>query len=88
MDNETLTIAMKLMAVIGLVAANGFFVATEFSLVSVRRSRIESLVAEGHSRAAGVLSALKDLDGYIAASSSASRSPASASRGSTTSSKT
>lgn len=60
-------IALKLLAVLALVAVNGFFVATEFSLVSVRRSRIESLVAEGNHRARNVWNALQDLDGFIAA---------------------
>ena len=67
MDGELTTTILKLVAVIGLVAANGYFVATEFSLVAVRRSRIESLVAAGNTRARGVLTALGDLDGYIAA---------------------
>lgn len=62
-----MNVALKLMAVVALVTVNGFFVATEFSLVSVRRSRIESLVAEGNQRARNVLSALHDLDGFIAA---------------------
>ncbi|MBA2448807.1 MAG: HlyC/CorC family transporter [Chloroflexi bacterium] len=47
--------------------ANGFFVATEFALVSVRRTRIEQLVAEGNSRARSALDALNHLDAYIAA---------------------
>ena len=47
--------------------ANGFFVATEFALVSVRRTRIQQLVAEGDRRAAGVLDRLTHLDTYIAA---------------------
>ncbi len=67
MDGELTTTILKLVAVIGLVAANGFFVATEFSLVSVRKSRMESLVAAGNQRAASVLTALRDLDDYIAA---------------------
>ncbi len=46
-----LLIASKLIAVVVLVLANGFFVATEFALVSLRRSRVEQLVAEGHLRA-------------------------------------
>ncbi|HET7081131.1 MAG TPA: CNNM domain-containing protein, partial [Chloroflexia bacterium] len=36
-----------LLAVFALVAANGFFVAGEFSLVKVRATRIDQLVAEG-----------------------------------------
>jgi CBS domain containing-hemolysin-like protein len=50
-----------------LVFANGFFVATEFALVSVRRTRIQQLAAEGNRRAIGVLDRLTHLDTYIAA---------------------
>lgn len=67
MDNDTLIIILKLLAVLGLVGLNGFFVATEFSLVSVRRSRIDALVTEGNRRAVPVSAALKNLDGFIAA---------------------
>lgn len=55
------------MAVLLLVLANGFFVATEFALVSVRRTRVQQLAAEGHRRAEQVLSELNHLDTYIAA---------------------
>ena len=50
-----------------LVLANGFFVATEFSLVSVRRTRMQQLAAEGDKRAESVLDRLAHLDTYIAA---------------------
>jgi CBS domain containing-hemolysin-like protein len=40
-----------LLAILLLVAANGFFVAAEFSLVAVRSSRVTQLVAEGQRRA-------------------------------------
>jgi CBS domain containing-hemolysin-like protein len=60
-------IVIKLLVVLALVVTNGFFVATEFALVSVRRSRIESLVDEGVARARPVLNALHDLDGFVAA---------------------
>lgn len=59
--------AVGLVAVLVLVLLNGFFVATEFSLVAVRRSRIEQLVAEGHRTAPAVKRALEHLDTYIAA---------------------
>ena len=52
--------------VIVLVAANGFFVATEFAYVAVRRTRIEQLAENGHTRARLLLTALKQLDKYIA----------------------
>ncbi len=50
-----------------LVAANGFFVASEFALVAVRRSRIEALKAEGNSRANVLLELLDNLNSYISA---------------------
>ena len=50
-----------------LVLANAFFVASEFSLVSVRRTRIDQLSAEGNSAAKVVQRAVHDLDRYIAA---------------------
>jgi CBS domain containing-hemolysin-like protein len=56
-----------LLAVFALVAANGFFVAGEFSLVKVRATRIDQLVAEGKGAARVVQSELTHLDNYIAA---------------------
>lgn len=50
-----------------LVLANSFFVASEFALVSVRRTRIDQLAAEGNSSASVVQRAVRDLDRYIAA---------------------
>src|SRR5437764_698061 len=43
---------LRLLAVLALVLANGFFVAAEFSLVAVRRSRVEELVLQGRRNAA------------------------------------
>ena len=51
--------------VAALVLANGFFVAAEFALVAVRRSRIDQLSAAGDSSAKAVQKALKRLDRYI-----------------------
>lgn len=67
MDNDPVGIAVRLIAVLLLVLANGFFVATEFALVSVRRTRIEQLSAEGSRAARTVRRALNHLDQYIAA---------------------
>lgn len=50
-----------------LVLINGFFVAAEFALVSVRRTRIDQLANEGSSRGRLTQKVLKDLDLYIAA---------------------
>ncbi|MDW8366439.1 MAG: hemolysin family protein [Abditibacteriales bacterium] len=58
--------AWKLLAVAALVFANAFFVAAEFALVSVRRSRMEELAAQGVRLAKVVQRATADLDRYIA----------------------
>lgn len=60
-------ILLKLLVVALLVAANGFFVATEFALVSLRRSKIEALVAEGRASAHLVLKLLDQTDRILAA---------------------
>lgn len=56
-----------LIAVLVLVAANGFFVAAEFSLVAVRRSRVVELIAEGRMNAQALDKALGNLDANLAA---------------------
>ena len=47
--------------IFGLVALNAFFVATEYALLSVRRTRLEQLSNEGNSRANLVLTLLSDM---------------------------
>lgn len=61
-------VLLKILAVLLLVLANGFFVAVEFALVSVRRSRIETLAARGKGSAHAVLHALDHLDSMLSAS--------------------
>ncbi len=56
-----------LLLALGLVLLNAFFVAAEFALVSVRRSRVEALIEGGNTTAKVVRSAIQDLDRYIAA---------------------
>lgn len=58
---------VKLALVLLLVLANGFFVAAEYALVSVRRSRIDSLAAQGSKRAQMVMRVLEKLTAYISA---------------------
>jgi len=50
-----------------LVLANGFFVASEFALVGVRRTRIATLAEGGSRRATLLLQLLDDLNAYISA---------------------
>lgn len=61
------SIVFSLFVVLFLVLANGFFVASEFALVAVRKSRIEALAAEGNRSAQRVLSMLNNLNAYISA---------------------
>ena len=64
---STSTIVIKLVSVLVLVAANGFFVAAEFALVGLRPSRIETLVAAGSRSAKRVTVLLKNLNAYLSA---------------------
>jgi CBS domain containing-hemolysin-like protein len=59
--------AVKLLIVLAVVLVNGFFVASEFALVSLRRTRIDQMAAEGNSSAVLVQRALRELNRYIAA---------------------
>lgn len=58
---------LRIVAVVLLVLANGFFVAAEFALVSVRRTRVAELVAQGNQTAKWVQKALENPDRVIAA---------------------
>jgi CBS domain containing-hemolysin-like protein len=51
-----------------LVAANGFFVAVEFALVKLRRSRIQTLIDEGRPGASQLMEMHGRLDSYLSAS--------------------
>ncbi len=50
-------VGLRLLVVIALIAANGFFVAAEFALVNARRTRLEQLAARGNRAALAVLRA-------------------------------
>ena len=58
---------LRLVALVFLVLANGFFVAAEFALVSVRPTRIAELVTRGDTRARWVQKAISNPDRFIAA---------------------
>src|ERR1051325_5099736 len=62
-----MTIAVKLAAVLLLVAANGFFVAAEFAFVGVRSSRIETLANQGSRSAKRLMELLQNLNAYLSA---------------------
>lgn len=58
---------LKLVAIAFLVATNGFFVASEFALVSVRRARLEARAAAGSKNAKAALRLLDNPTIFISA---------------------
>jgi CBS domain containing-hemolysin-like protein len=56
-----------LLSIPALVLLNGFFVAAEFALVAVRKTRVDELVEQGVPRAKAVSDAIANLDRTIAA---------------------
>jgi putative hemolysin len=67
----TASIMVRLLAILALVAANGFFVAVEFAVVGVgeRRARLERMAVQGNKGAHRVITdMLSDPDRIIAAS--------------------
>lgn len=67
MEHSLIEILWRLAGVLALVFANGFFVAAEFAIVTVRKTRVDQLIAEGNTRARAVRRAVSDPDSYIAA---------------------
>src|SRR5215210_2213858 len=57
----------SILVVLLLVLANGFFVAAEFALVTVRGTRIEQLAADGNRAARLVMRAQVDPNRFISA---------------------
>src|SRR5438874_12006564 len=55
------SLGVRLLAVVALVLANAFFVATEFALVAARRTRIVAMVRRGDRKARTVQAALQYL---------------------------
>jgi len=67
-ESSLTIILLKIFSVLVLVFINGFFVAAEFAIVAVRRSRIESLAAEGKVAAKRLLEILDNISAYLSAS--------------------
>src|SRR5665647_3696382 len=58
----------RVLAIIALLALNGFFVAAEFSVVRSRRSRLEAMARGGDAKARLVLKATASLARLLSAS--------------------
>jgi CBS domain containing-hemolysin-like protein len=67
MEHSLAAITWRLGALLALVFANGFFVAAEFAIVTVRKTRVEQMIAEGHRGARAVRRAVTDPESFIAA---------------------
>jgi putative hemolysin len=67
MEHTAAGILWRLAGVLSLVFANGFFVAAEFAIVTVRKTRIDQLIAEGSRSARAVRRAISEPTSYIAA---------------------
>jgi CBS domain containing-hemolysin-like protein len=65
-QGETLEI-INIILVIVLIIFTAFFVASEFAIVKVRRSRIDHLIEQGNKNAQSVSKVLNNLDGYLSA---------------------
>jgi CBS domain containing-hemolysin-like protein len=58
---------LKILVIIALVAANGFFVAAEFAIVKVRSTQIDPLLRRKNKRAAVAKQIVSHLDAYLSA---------------------
>ena len=61
-------VLLRFLALLGLLAANGFFVAAEFSVVRSRRSRLEAMARAGDAKARLVLKATASMARLLSAS--------------------
>jgi putative hemolysin len=62
-----MTVFLELLGVAALILLNGFFVAAEYSLVTVRRTRLKELADEGSRRARSVMRITSNPPHFIAA---------------------
>ncbi|MGN0904029.1 MAG: hemolysin family protein [Alphaproteobacteria bacterium] len=66
MDSYSFTF-LKLSAAVLLVAMNAFFVAAEFSIVKIRRSKLEEMYHHGNKKARLAMTVTNSLDSYLSA---------------------
>jgi CBS domain containing-hemolysin-like protein len=60
-------VTLKILAVLALVLLNGFFVAAEFSLVRIRETQLDTLVAKNWRRAKMARHIVRNLNSYLSA---------------------
>jgi len=67
MEQTAFDVGIRFAGVLALVLANGFFVAAEFAVVTVRKTRVDQLIAEGNRMARSVRKAVTHPERFIAA---------------------
>ncbi|MEO8227843.1 MAG: CNNM domain-containing protein, partial [Gemmatimonadota bacterium] len=67
MESQNTSTGFALVAVFVLVIANAFFVATEFALVSARKTRLDEMIRAGNRKATLARRAIQSLARYISA---------------------
>lgn len=67
MDSPSSYTFLKFFAAFVFVAINAFFVAAEFSIVKIRRSRLEEIEAHGNKKAKLAIKVTSSLDSYLSA---------------------
>ena len=60
-------LALGVLAIVGLLLANGFFVLAEFAVITVDRTRVEELARAGDRRAGRLLTATTQLTRHLSA---------------------
>jgi len=66
MSSDILPDALGLVAILLLILLNGFFVAAEFAVVRIRRTRVEELITQGDHSAPWIQRALRDTGRFLA----------------------
>src|SRR5580698_3450529 len=59
--------ALRILAILAIVLANGFFVAAEFAFVKLRDTQLDPLILRGHRRARLARHILQNLTSYLSA---------------------
>jgi len=68
LEQTALRNTIELALVVGLILLNGYFVAAEYAIVNVRRTRLEQLISEGNAAARAALRGKTHIDSVVAAS--------------------
>lgn len=65
--NAAVLVLLKILAVLALVALNGFFVAAEFALVRIRETQLDTLAAKNQFNARTARLIVRNLNAYLSA---------------------